>query len=270
MTDEEKYLKHLGIKVMQPSVSFLNEIVKRQLSKVPYENISKIVRLHEIGPSIPNLEEFVAGMVDKTYGGTCFVQNIYLNHILDYLGFKTNLIGIRRDGLLSHLSLRVNIEGANYFVDVGIMSSFSGPFRIDPSESFQKDIGNQRFVFSPKVDFENYNLEIWRNGKMIREFESSSLAFTEQDLEIGVRKTFERSAMFMTTLCVHRVFDSHSVGVWNRNFYQIRGTEHSVREIQSYSELKSVFRDELMLPQYPLDVTLDLLQSNGAEKLFEV
>lgn len=270
MTDEEKYLKLLGIKVMQPSVSFLNEIVKRQLSKVPYENISKIVRFHEIGPSIPNLEEFVAGMVDKTYGGTCFVQNIYLNHILNYLGFKTDLIGIRRDGLLSHLSLRVNIEGANYFVDVGIMSSFSGPFRIDPSESFQKDIGNQRFVFSPKVDLENYNLEIWRNGKMIREFESSSLAFTEQDLEMGVRKTFERSAMFMTTLCVHRFFDTHSVGVWNRNFYQIRGTEHSVREIQSYSELKSVFRDELMLPQYPLDVTLDLLQSNGAEKLFEV
>lgn len=44
MKDEEKYLKLLGIKVMHPSVSFLHEIVKRQLSKVPYENISKIVR----------------------------------------------------------------------------------------------------------------------------------------------------------------------------------------------------------------------------------
>lgn len=270
MTDQEKYLKLLGVKTMQPSVSFLNEIVKRQLSEVPYENISKIIRFHEIGPSIPNFEEFVAGIVEKKYGGTCFSQNIYLNHILNYLGFKSKLIGFRRDGLLSHLSLRVNVEGANYFVDVGIMSSFSGPFRIDPSESFQKDIGNQRFVFSPKLDLENYNLEIWRDGKMIREFESSSLPFTEQDIEIGVRKTFDRSAMFMTTLCVHRVFDAHSVGIWNRNFYQINGIEYSVRQIQSYSELKSVFRDELLLPQYPLDLALNLLQSNGAEKLFEV
>jgi hypothetical protein len=74
----------------------------------------------------------------------------------------------------------------------------------------------------------------------------------------------------MTTLCVHRVFDTHSVGIWNRNFYQINGVEHSVRQIQSYSELISVFSDELMLPQYPLALTLELLERNGAEKLFEV
>jgi len=270
VTDEEKYLKLLGIQKGPPSLSFLVATVKRHLSKVPYENISKIIRFHEVGPSIPSLEEFVAGMVEKTYGGTCFAQNIYLNHILNYLGFKSKLVGIRKDGLLSHLSLRVNIEDSNYFVDAGIMSSFSGPFRIHPAESFNKDLGNQRFVFSPKSDLENYSLEIWRDGKMIRRFESSSLAFTEQDLEIGIRKTFERSAMFMTTLCVHRVFETHSRGIWNRSFYQINGVDHSVRQIQSYSDLKTVFNDELMIPQYPLKLTLDLLQGNGATKLFEV
>ncbi len=107
-------------------------------------------------------------------------------------------------------------------------------------------------------------------SKMIRGFESSSLDYTEQDLEIGIRKTFERSAMFMTTLCVHRVFEAHSLGIWNKNFYQIKGTEHSVRQIQSYAELKSIFSNELSLPRYPLELTLNLLQANGAEKLFEV
>lgn len=270
MTDEKKYLKLLGIQVEPPSVSFLVAIVKRHLAKVPYENISKIIRFHEVGPSIPSLEEFVGGIADKTFGGTCFAQNIYLNHILNYLGFESKLIGIRKDGLLSHLSLRIDIGGSNYCVDVGIMSSFSGPFRIHPSESFKKDLGNQRFVFSPKSDLENYSLEIFRDGKMIRGFESSSLPYTEQDLEIGIRKTFERSAMFMTTLCVHRVFGTHSRGIWNRNFYQINGVEHSVRQIQSYSELKSVCNNELMISEYPLEVTLDLLQANGAAKLFEV
>lgn len=270
VTNEDKYLKLLGIQKGHPNVSFLGATVKRHLSEIPYENISKIIRFNEVGPSIPSLEEFVAGIAERTYGGTCFAQNIYLNHILNYLGFKSNLIGIRTDGLLTHLSLRVNVEGSNYFVDVGLMSSFSGPFRIHPSESFNKDLGNQRFVFSPKSDLENYHLEIWRDGKMIRGFESSSLAYTEQDLEIGIRKTFERSAMFMTTLCVHRVFETHSLGIWNKNFYQIKGTEHSVRKIQSYAELKSIFSDELSLPRYPLELTLNLLQANGAANLFEV
>lgn len=255
---------------MQPSVSFLSEIVKRQLSEVPYENISKLIRFHEVGPSIPSFEEFVAGIVEKTYGGTCFTQNIHLNHILNYLGFKSDLIGIRRDGILSHLSLRVNVEGVNYFVDAGIMSSFSGPFRLDPSATFQKDVGNQRFIFSPKADLKNYSLEMWRDSRLIRDYESSSLPVTVPDLEFGIRKTFEQTAKFMTTLCVHRVFGSHSAGIWNKSFYKINGVEHSVRQLQSYSELKSVFSDELMLPQYPLDLTIDLLNNNGAEKLFEV
>ncbi len=270
MTNEEKYLKLLDIQKSPPSVSFLAAFVKRHLLKIPYENISKIIRFHQTGPSIPSLEEFVSGIMGKTYGGTCFAQNIYLNHILNYIGFKSELVGIRKNGILSHLSLRVNIEGSNYFVDVGIMSSFSGPFRIHPSDSFSQDLGNQRFVFSPKSDLENYSLEILRDGKIIRNFESSSLTFTMEDLEVGIQKTFERSAMFMTTLCVHRVFDTHSLGVWNNSFYKINGIEHSVRQIQNYSDLKSVFNDELILPQYPLELTLDLLQKNGAAKIFEV
>lgn len=271
MTSEEKYLKLLDTQKRPPSVSFLAAIVKSHLMKVPYENISKIIRFHKTGPSIPTLEEFVSGITENTYGGTCFAQNIYLNHILNYVGFQSELVGIHKDGIPSHLSLRVNIEGANYFVDVGIMSSFAGPFRIHPAESFSRDLGNQRFVFTPHSDLENYSLEIWRDGQVIRKFESSSSStFTEHDLDIGIQKTFERSAMFMTTLCVHRVFDTYSVGVWNNSFYKINGVERSVRQIQSYSELQSVFNNELSLPKYPLKLVLNLLQDNGAPKLFEV
>lgn len=270
MTNEERYLKLLDLQRSPPSVSFLAAFVKRHLLKIPYENISKMIRFQNTGPSIPNFEEFVSGVAEKTYGGTCFVQNIYLNHILNYVGFKSELVGIRKDGILSHLSLRVNIEGANYFVDVGIMSSFSGPFRIHPSESFAQHLGNQRFVFSPNSDLENYSLEISRDNKTLRKFESLSRAFTAKDLEVGVQKTFERSSMFMTTLCVHRVFDTYSLGIWNNSFYKTNGTERTVRPILSYSDLKSVFDQELMLPRYPLELTLNLLQDNGAPRLFEV
>ncbi len=269
MTNEENYLKILGIQKEPPSVSFLSQIVKSHLAKIPYENISKIIRFQKHGPSIPSLEEFLDGVKEKTYGGTCFAQNIYLNHILNSLGFTSELISILKDGVISHVSLRVRVDGSNYFVDVGLMSSFAGPFRIHPSHTFTNDVGNQRFIFSPKSDLQNYNLQIWRAGKLIREFDPSPSAFSEQDLQIGIQKTFEPSAMFMNTLCVHRAYEKHSLGIWDRNFYHIKGTEQSVRQIQCYDELKLIFSDELDLPRYPLELILNLLQANGATKLFE-
>ncbi len=142
------------------------------------------------------------------------------------------------------------------------MSSIAGPFLIHPSASFTKDLGNQRFIFSPLNDCENYLFEICRDGKLIRKFESSSLPFTKQDLDIGIKKTFDRSAMFMTTLCIHRVFESHSIGIWNKSFYKINGAEYLVREIQNYSDLKTVFNEELMIPNYPLELILRLLLSD--------
>lgn len=107
---EEKYLKLLGIQMEPPSVSFLAAIVKRHLAMVPYENISKIIRFHEVEPSIPSLAEFVEGIAEKTYGGTCFAQNIYLNHILNYLGFKSKLIGIRKDANSTFIGLHFLVE----------------------------------------------------------------------------------------------------------------------------------------------------------------
>lgn len=133
VTDEERFLDILGIRKGAPSLALLVDIVKRHLASVPYENVSKLIHFHEIGPTIPSFAEFVTGLVDKTYGGTCFAQSIHLNHLLKELGFKSKLMGIRREGLLSHIGISVSIDGFNYLVDVGIMSSVA--FRPHLSQS---------------------------------------------------------------------------------------------------------------------------------------
>ncbi len=62
VTNEERYLNLIGIQQRPPSVSYLTSLIHHHLSKIPYENISKIIRYYEIGPSIPTLEEFVEGV----------------------------------------------------------------------------------------------------------------------------------------------------------------------------------------------------------------
>jgi N-hydroxyarylamine O-acetyltransferase len=263
VTNEEKYLDLLGLRAKPPSLAFLSEIVKRHLTEVPYENVSKLIRFAEAGPTLPSFEEFVTGLAETNYGGTCFAQNIYLNQLLQHLGFHSKLVAIRRDGGLSHVSLRLNVEGQNHFVDVGIMSSVAGPFQLNPGNAFDIQIGNQRYVFTPKADLENYLLEIHRDGKIIRSFESSPTPVTETELTEGVAKTFAPSALFMTNLAVHRAYEGYSVGIWNKTLYQVIGTERVVREIQSLAELKTAFRNDLALPEYPLERVVELLRPHG-------
>jgi arylamine N-acetyltransferase len=98
LTDEIMYLEQLGVQKSPPTLQFLCEIIKRSLANVPYENVSKLIRYHAAGPSIPDFAEFIDGIVEKSFGGTCFSQNIQLNRLLYCLGFKSRLVRGRREG----------------------------------------------------------------------------------------------------------------------------------------------------------------------------
>ena len=264
---EETYLRHLGLGRRPPNLEYLREIVAAQLARVPYENFSKLIRFKIEGASIPNFDEYIDQMIKRDFGGTCFAQNIHLNRLLGDVGFDSRMVAIAREGEVSHVSLRVRIGGDNYLVDTGIMSSVAGPFRINPKDAFDTQVGDQRFVFAPSEDRENYSLEIFRNGEMIRRFESSPERFTSRQLEEGIKKTFAPGATFMTTLVAHRAYANHSVGIWNRQLYRIEGANVIKRELKSFEELASAFRKDLALPKYPLREMLGLLKENGAEPL---
>ena len=266
---EERYLEHLKLKREKPTLVFLTQIIKAHLARVPYENLSKLLRFKQVGASIPSFEEFVNQQYENNLGGTCFAQNIHLNRLLKNLEFNSQLVGIRRDGILSHVSLRVDLDGDNYLVDVGIMSPIAGPYRIHPEASFDTWIGNQQFIYKPAHDQKNYVLEIHRDGKMIRAFHSTLEPITDHDVAIGIQKTFEPGAMFMKTLCVHRVFSEYSIGLWNRQLYRIQGDARDIRKLVSFVDLKAALTENLKLPNYPLDEAIQLLQQNGAAPLFD-
>ncbi|MBC7690732.1 MAG: arylamine N-acetyltransferase [Methylotenera sp.] len=267
MRNLQTYLKLLGIREERPSLPLLSRIVSRHLAVVPHESVSKLLRLHQLGPelgaTIPSLDEFVAGIAGSGFGGTCFAQNFHLNQLLNHLGFESNLAGIYHKRVMRHVSLRVRVDGANYLVDVGLMAPIAGPYRIHPDAAFDLVLGNQRYVFTPAADLENYCLEIHRDAKVVRSFQTTSKPMTLEELETGVRHSFENSAIFMATLSVHRAYENHSVGIWNRKVYRVEGLDRQFREIRNFSELQAAFREDLDLPHYPLELILKLLQENG-------
>lgn len=165
---------------------------------------------------------------------------------------------------MTHPNLIVNIQGINYFVDLGIMSSFGGPFALDSQQSFKKQLGNQTYHFFAGEDRKSSVLKVWRGGKMIRELNNSGPAPTPKQLAEGVFATFEKSEMFMTNVVAHKVFGDFSLGIWNRSFYRDQGSRHEVTDLRTFGDLKNAFNC-LEMPKVQLNVALEALQANGIQ-----
>ena len=77
-TDEElfdKYLELLEVEKSQPSLDLLNRIVKANLIKVPFENISKLIYKKQRMNYIPDLATYLDGIENYNFGGTCYTNN---------------------------------------------------------------------------------------------------------------------------------------------------------------------------------------------------
>ncbi len=262
ITTAAQLLKVLKLESAKPTFELVRLVIERYQRFVPYENLSKLIRSRGPGPLLPSFAEYVQEIVDHGHGGTCFAQNIYARELLIFLGFDVILQGRWLDGKMLHPNLRVNIDGKNYFVDLGNMTPFSGPFILDPRQSVTQQIGIQNYIFTPRKDSVSSNLQIFRDGKMIREIESTGPTPTADQLTKGLSETFEPSALFMTHLVVHKVFKDLSAGIWDRSFYRERGRAREVTELKSLQELKAAFA-QLDMPRARVEEALSILGENG-------
>ena len=64
----------------------------------------------------------------------------------------------------------------------------------------------------------------------------------------------------MQVLCGFRHFADHDVGIWNRTLYVHGPGGQESRELNSLSELKAAFAQDLQLPLYPVERVLPLIR----------
>ena len=67
----ERYLSILEIEPEPPSLDHLSRLVRAQITRVPFENISKLyLRKTQGATYIPTLEEHLDGIERYSFGGT--------------------------------------------------------------------------------------------------------------------------------------------------------------------------------------------------------
>ncbi|MCF8226128.1 MAG: arylamine N-acetyltransferase [Bacteroidales bacterium] len=73
-----RYLKILGIQRQKPDFEYLKNIVKAQMSKIPFENISKLFYKKRIDlEQLIDFELYLEGIEKYRFGGTCYSNNFF-------------------------------------------------------------------------------------------------------------------------------------------------------------------------------------------------
>ena len=69
----------LGVPRREPGPAALDELVAAHVTRVPFENVSKLYRLRRLGlAGLPPLDVFLDGIERYRLGGTCYSNNCHL------------------------------------------------------------------------------------------------------------------------------------------------------------------------------------------------
>ncbi len=155
----QHFLNHYGIKRKKPSLAFLQEILTHY-ANLPYENISKIIKLKQNYTSPERIrlpEEVMEDHAGYRLGGTCFSLTYFLQSILsqqDYVCYP--VIAHMRRAPNSHCALVVLLDNKKYLADPGYLLNHPMELNKDQARWYRTLHTGVELIFHK--EFERYEI----------------------------------------------------------------------------------------------------------------
>jgi arylamine N-acetyltransferase len=245
----ERYLSILGIEAAPPSLDHLHRLVRAQLTRVPFENISKLFLKKTRGASyIPSLEEHLDGIERFSFGGTCYANNPNFYELLRFLGYEVTLCGADMSRPDVHVVSMVDIEGRQYLVDVGYGAPFYEPMKRDLDRPHEIRFGSNRFVLEPQDSAGRSLMTMFRDGLPTHGYTAKPAPRSIGDFEEVIRDSYRESATFMNVLVVERFFPGRSVRVHNFSLTESTPDRATTTRLTDHDELIDAVEHHIGIP----------------------
>ncbi|UCE20062.1 MAG: arylamine N-acetyltransferase [Gemmatimonadota bacterium] len=118
------FMDYFGLPHKEPGLRFLEEILV-QFSKIPYENISKIIKLNNLWDAETKIrfpEEIIDDHISYRLGGTCFSLTFFLQTILTLNGLCCYpVMADMRAGRNIHCCVVAMLGNSKYLIDPGYL-----------------------------------------------------------------------------------------------------------------------------------------------------
>lgn len=157
----EEFLDYFHLPPKKPDIVFLQEILRR-FAKIPYENISKIIKLNQNWDSeagrIRLSEEVIEDHVSNQLGGTCFSLTFFLQSILTQNGFTCYpVMADMRAGKNIHCCLIVALNSVKYLVDPGYLLTLPMEINSQKPKFFRNELELRYDHSSAKYNLFTFN-----------------------------------------------------------------------------------------------------------------
>lgn len=153
------FMDFFSLHQKKPEAAFLQEIIER-FSSLPYENISKIIKLNGFWESETKIrlpEEIIDDHITSHLGGTCFSLTFFLHTILTLNGFICYpVMADMRAGRNIHCCLIAILSEAKYLIDPGYLLHQLMEINLEKPRLYRTEFAGVELRFDPKTG--HYNL----------------------------------------------------------------------------------------------------------------
>jgi arylamine N-acetyltransferase len=256
----DKYLDHLDLPKEIPSNSYLIKLIKAQLIKFPFENISKLILWSEGNYNkLIDLETHLNNSIKLNCGGTCYANNFYFCRLLKFLGFDVSIHGADMGtGIDVHLVLKVNLNDKIFLVDVGYGAPFSDPFYLSGFKPQRVKNGELEYKLVLTND-NRFQVLVFKRNNLVHDYIVNNRAREIEYFADEIKNSFYNDSEFMDKLRIFRFFDDHSIEL-NNNKYIVNSENSSDHYfVKNIDELKEVVTTKFDLPNLPIEKAYEVL-----------
>jgi len=261
-----QYLHILGVPEHTPSHGALAELVIAHLTRVPFENISKrYYRRHLSLTSLPTIQQYLGGIAQNHFGGTCYSNNYYFYRLLVSLGYEVKLCAADMSAPAVHALSIVAVEGHEYLVDTGYAAPFLSPLPRDWNTDYVVELGRDRYVLRPQDDNGCSRLDLYRDGVLKHGYLARPEPTRIEDFSEVIKNSFRPDATFLNSLLLARFYPGRSVVIHNFAVIESQGKVSTIHQLHGKDELISAIEERFEMPRSIVSEAL-----SGQEKFRDV
>ncbi|MCM2271697.1 MAG: arylamine N-acetyltransferase [candidate division Zixibacteria bacterium] len=242
------------------SVDALSEIVEAHLTRIPFENISKLYYRTQNRRSLPTLEQYLDGIERYHFGGTCYPNNYFFSQLLRSLGFQARLCGADMSRPDVHLVIMVIIEEKEYLVDVGYGAPFYTPMPRDLDHELVMILGRERYLLLPRDGSGRSRMQMYRDDQLVHSYLAKPEAREISQFEQVISDSFRDEATFMNRLVVARFFPGRSIVMRDLTLTELRGEQSRSQTLGGRKELSAAIREHFGIPE---EITREAISGLG-------
>lgn len=247
----------------------LHELVSSHLIKVPFENVSKLLR-PDGAPKLPPIEEFLRGIAEQDLGGTCYAIATHFAALLEFLDYDVELLAADSGGVpRSHAVCRVRIDEQACLVDVGYAAPFYHPIALDQLPQTIPHGDTTYFIDRHVSHREAVEVTATQGGARAFGYVAKPPVIPPGGGAAAFTPMADRAcapdAQFMRRLRISRFFASRVLEVRNNRLVTTHHNITTVTPIRDLDELEAIVHEALQLPRMPVREAVEALKARGVD-----